>query len=88
LANASTELGDDGPDERNERLSSAQLHTFHKHSKIKKHNNNNKINIFITHVGLVFVSRVDDHRFDRREQQQMKQLLDLLHLRMIPNVKA
>jgi hypothetical protein len=31
---------------------------------------------------------VDDHRFDRREQQQMKQLVDLLHLIMGPYVKA
>jgi hypothetical protein len=36
--------------------------------KLKKNNNNNKINIFITYVGLVFVNPVDDHRFDRREQ--------------------
>jgi hypothetical protein len=46
LDNVSTEFDDDGTDERNERLSSAQLQTFHKHSKIKNNKTNMKRQIF------------------------------------------
>jgi hypothetical protein len=67
LDNASTEFDDDGPDGRNERLSSAQLHTFHKHSEMKNNNKlNEKINISITYVFRVFVNLVDDHQLDQR----------------------